>query len=213
MLSTKEITAELGRQVASQLPGFSWKNSSGRLHRVTNAGWQAIVIEALTSGTRGFFTVQTFAHVRVDAIEATYLPLHPFVDASAAKLHPTLTANCAHLVRDRSLLGPFQSEALVLKEFIPRYSVELRDSVIPWLEKYSSEDALFAGLIDADPAKWITSDRLSRYPVLMAISARRRDWARFDILKAEFDAYCEERHARVHKPLAEAMAKMRSEAL
>jgi len=68
---------------------------------------------------------------------------------------------------------------------------------------------VYAGLADGNPRNWITSDRLTRFPVLLAILAKRGDTAAFDIIAAEFEEWCKQKHAVVYAPLAAAMRKLR----
>lgn len=204
-----EITSTIGQALADELEGFKLMKSRDSLVRATDFGWHAIAIEALPASAPGVVKLAAHAQVRIDHIEALYIPLHPFVDAKAAKLHPTLAANCDSLLGDRSLANGVPADQSSLKAFSLRYAADLRTNVLPWLNRYSNADALFDGLSDPDPKKWVTSDRLTRYPVLMAILAYRGDWARFDQVGAEFTAYCTQRHALVYKPLADAMLRMR----
>jgi hypothetical protein len=204
-----EITSTIGQVLANELEGFKLMKSRDSLVRATGFGWHAIAIEALPTATPGVAKLAAHAQIRIDEIEALYIPLHPFIDAKAAKFHPTLVANCDSLLGDRSLANGFPADQASITGFSLRYAADLRTNVLPWLNRYSTADALFDGLSDPDPKKWVTSDRLTRYPVLMAVLASRADWARFDQIGTEFVAYCTQRHALVYKPLAEAMLRMR----
>lgn len=204
----KRITTEMGQLLARQQTGFSWQSSKSRLHRPVDSGWQAIAISTLPTPTAGVVKFAAHAQVRIDALEDMYLPLHPFIGSADASFHPTLVINCDSLLKDRSLAHGFRTEPEVLQTYAIRYAAEIRETIVPWLERYSSEDELLAGLSNPDPKRWVTSDRLIRYPVLMAIFARRGDLVRFIAIRDEFEAYCEQPHAKAYKPLAAAMAKM-----
>jgi len=204
-----EITSTIGEVLASQLVGFKFVKSRSLLLRTTDAGWQAVAIEALPTGTSGIIKLAAHAQVRVNAIEELYVTLHPFIDAKSAKLHPTLAVNCDTLLGDKKLAHGVPADEASLRSFALNYASDVKENILPWLEKYMTEEALFNGLCDPDPKKWVTSDRLTRYPVLMAILAKRADWPTFDRISAEFAAYCTQRHALVYKPLSDAMARLR----
>lgn len=204
-----EITSTIGEVLASQLEGFKFVKSRSHLLRPTDAGWQAVAIEALPTATPGIIKLAAHAQVRVNAIEGVYVSLHPFIDAKSAKFHPTLVVNCDTLLADKTLAHGVPSDGASLRSFALKYASDMKTNVLPWLEKYMAEGALFDGLCDPDPKRWVTSDRLTRYPVLMAILAKRGDWPTFDRISAEFAAYCTQRHALVYKPLSDAMARLR----
>lgn len=185
----KEITSKIGEVLAAELNGFKVVKSRSHLLRTTASGWQAIAIHAQPTTTPGVVKFAAHAQVRLDQIEALYVPLHPFISIKEAKLHPTLAINCDQLLGNRSLANGFTAEATSISSFALSYAADVRNNVLPWLEKYSIEDALLEGLSDPDPKKWVTSDRLTRYPVLMAILAKRGDWSNFEQISAEFAAY------------------------
>ena len=81
--------------------------------------------------------------------------------------------------------------------------------VIPWLDRYSQEDALFDGLVASDPMQRVTRDPLTRFPVLMAIFAKDGNVDRFDAIAVEFQEWCTHKRALVYAPLAMAMLGMR----
>lgn len=201
----EELTATLGKALAKRLDGFRFIKSRRHLIRQTRTGWQAIAIEALPTSNPAIAKLSAHGQVRIEALEATYAPHHPFISVKEAKNHHTLTVNCDQLLTDKSLADGFSTDSQHLEEFVNCYSAALIRDVLPWLVKYSDEDAIYEGLIDDDPMKWITSDRLTRYPVLLAILARRCDWEAFDRVATEFSKYCDQPHAQVYKPIAESI--------
>lgn len=206
-----KLTKDIGERLTNLLDGFSFIASRSALVRTTDVGWQRIAIEVLPSATKGVGKLAAHAQVRVDSLEEIYTPLHPFLSAKDAKHHATLTTNCDLLLRDKALTNGFPTtDELGLSQFVHAYAAALRRDVIPWLDRYSSESEIYDGLIHQDPFGWITSDRLTRYPVLMALLAKQRDWQRFKAIAAEFDDYCNSRHALAYKPLADAMRGMHS---
>ena len=178
------------------------------LVRPTSTGWQAIAIEALPTASRGVSKLAAHAHIRIDAVEAIYAPHHPYLNPKDAKVHATLAVNCDELLTDKSLANGFATDSSSVQRFAHDYANALIKDVIPWLEKYSDEEAVYEGLADPDPNNWITSDRLTRFPVLLAILAKRQEWERFAAVSEEFSAWCNQPHAMVYKPLAAAMRQM-----
>jgi hypothetical protein len=204
-----QFTEQIGAILAGQLAGFSFRNRGGRLSRATEIGWQAIVIEVLPTASKGIGKLAAHAQVRLEQIEALYTPHNPFLKPKDAKEHATLTRNCDSLLKDKALAPGFSLDQTSLDAFADAYAAALKTDVVPWLERYSDEEAVFEGLADSDPKNWITSDRLTRFPVLMAISARRGDTATFDAIASEFQEWCKQKHALVYTPLSSAMLRLR----
>jgi hypothetical protein len=201
----EELTATLGKALAKRLDGFRFVKSRWHLIRQTEAGWQAIAIEALPTSNPAIAKLAAHGQVRIEALEATYAPHHPFIGTKEVKNHQTLTINCDELLTDKSLVDGFSTDSQHLETFVNDYSAALTRDVLPWLDKYSDENAIYEGLTDDDPMKWITSDRLTRYPVLLTILARRCAWEAFDRVATEFSKYCDQPHAQVYKPIAESI--------
>jgi hypothetical protein len=198
-----ETISALGTTFARTLDQFRYRKSDGALIRKLPGGWQAVFLDLLPS-PGGKLKLCAHAQVRVDAIEEAYIRYNPFLSAADARKHPTLSINCDELILDKSLAHAFAAESQGLNEFAERYLVELRGRIIPWLEKYSSEREIFESLANDDPLQWVTSDRLQRYPVLLAILALREDWDHFERVAAEFLEYCEAPHATAYRSLAQA---------
>lgn len=205
----KQFTERIGTLIAERVPAFRFEKRESRLFRPTDSGWQAIAIGVLRSGSQGLGKLAAHAQVRHDEIEALYTPHHPFLKPKEAKSHQTLSANCDGLLTNKALAHGFNLDPFTVDAFAMAYAEEIETVVIPWLDKFSGEDALFAGLADSDPKNWATSDRLVRFPVLMAILSRRGDTAGFDVVGAEFQDWCRQKHALVYAPLAAAMLNMR----
>ena len=209
MTNMKHITESIGTLLAHKLPGFMFKMRESCLFRPSKAGWQAVAIEVLPSVSHGIGKLAAHARIRIETLEEIYTPHHPFLKTKDAKLHATLAVNCDCLFKDKALAHGFYLDAASIASFAEAYSAAVESEVLPWLERYSDEEAIYEGLLDRDPRKWITSDRLTRFPVLMAILARRGDVSTFDAIAAEFQEWCKEKHAMVYAPLATAMLKLR----
>lgn len=201
-----ELTAKIGKSLGQRLDGFKFVKSRRQLVRKTEDGWQAIVIEVLPTADPCKGKLAAHAQVRLDRIEETYSPFHPFLNGTEAKTHATVTTNCDRLLADTSVVHGFSIDDQSVDGFIIEYANALQAYVVPWLNKYSTEEAIFNGLIDDDPTKWITSDRLTRYPVVLAVLANRGAWDEFDRISQEFLSYCESPHAEMYKPLADSLA-------
>jgi hypothetical protein len=205
----KQFTEQIGMLLAQRLPGFTFKKRESGLIRPTDKGWQAIAIDVLSTASRGVGKLAADARIRIDELERLYTQHHPFLRPQDAKGHATLTMNCDNLLKNKALTHGFNLDGPTIHSFAEVYAQALQADVIPWLEKYSDEQSLYEGLANADPFKWITSDRLTRFPVLMAILAKRGDVKAFDSVASEFEDWCKQKHAIVYVPLAAAMLKLR----
>lgn len=205
----KQFTERVGKLIAVRIPGFQFKKREGRLFRLTDNGWQAIVLEVLPTASQGIGKLAAHAQVRHEQIESLYTQYHPFIHPKDAKVHATLTVNCDGLLQNKALVQGFGLDPASVNTFAETYAEAIKSDVIPWLDKFSDEQALFIGLADSDPKRWATSDRLTRFPVFMAILARRGDIEGFDSAASEFHEWCKQKHALVYAPLAAAMLKMR----
>lgn len=206
MTTMDELTARIGQGLSKQLEGFKFMKSRWQLVKPINDGWQAIEIEVLPTSQPGTAKLAAHGKVRLDRIEETYSPHHPFLNGSEAKTHATVTINCDRLLADSPVVHGFRTDDQSIDVFIGEYANALRTHVLPWLDQYSNEDAVFNGLIDEDPMNWITSDRLTRYPVVMAVLANRNQWDEFDRIAEEFRNYCNSPRTQMYKPLADALA-------
>lgn len=205
----EQFTENIGALLAQKLAGFAFKKRESSVLRTSEVGWQAIAIKVLPTASPGIGKLAAHAKIRIEALEAVYTPLHPFLKPKDAKAHATLTVSCDGLLRDKTLAHGFNLDSVSVTKFAEKYAAAVQSDVIPWLEKYSDEQAVFMGLADGNPQNWITSDRLTRFPVLLAILAKRRDTAGFDAVAAEFEEFCKQKHAVVYAPLANAMLKLR----
>ena len=204
-----QVTESIGESLAQQLSTFVFKKRESCLFRKTNAGWQAIAIEVLPSASPGVGKLAAHARIRIDNLESIYTQHHPFLEPKDAKTHATLTVNCDNLLTDRTLAHGFSLDTANIKAFSEAYAVAIKEDVIPWLDRYSDEQAIYDGLASPDPTAWVTSDRLTRFPVLMAILSKRGDLSAFDVIASQFGDWCKLKHALVYAPLASAMLKMR----
>jgi hypothetical protein len=205
----EQLTERIGTLIAELIPSFKFENREGRLFRATDNGWQAIVFEVLPTGSQGVGKLAAHAQVRHDQIESIYTPHHLYVKPKEAKSHPTLVTNCDALLKDKTLAHGFSLDPPSVDTFARIYAEAIKSDVIPWLDKFSDEQSLFLGLAGSDPKNWATTNRLIRFPVLMAILAKRRDALGFDTVGVEFQEWCKQKHAMVYAPLASAMLSMR----
>lgn len=205
----KQYTERIGSLIAEQIPEFQFKKRENRLFRATDTGWQAIALEVLPTATQGFGKLAAHAQVRHDRLEMLYTPHHPYMKPKDATTHPTLTANCDGLLQNKGLVHGFSLDPASVDAFAKAYAAAIKADVIPWLERFTDEQALFAGLADSDPNKRVTAHGITRYPVLMAILASRGDVAGFDSVAFEFQEWCKQKHTLVYAPLAAAMINMR----
>lgn len=196
-----QLTDYIGRGLSKKLEGYRLIATRSKLIRQFSEGWQAIAIEALTRSDSEVAKLAAHAQVRLDVIENCYTPFHPFLSSRDAKVHPTLTINCDQLLSSSELIHGFVTDKGNVDKFVDDYAEALKSNVLPWLAKYSNEEEIFLNLNDDNPKRWVTSDRLCRFPVLLAILARRKDWQRFDQVAKDFAEYCESPHARVYIPL------------
>ena len=208
-MTMKTITEQVGTRIAKQLPGFQFQRQKSRLYRQTESGWQAVFLAVHPTSTKGIGKLAAHGQVRHDRIEALYTPFIPYLRKSDIKSHPTIAVNCDSLLTRRELVHGFQLEPASILLFADSYAAAIRTDVIPWLENYSNEQVLFEGLTSRDPKNWATSDRLTRFPVLMAILAIRGDAVGFDTVASEFADWCRQKHALCHAPLAQVMLGMR----
>lgn len=199
------ISEALCRSLVEKLDGFKFVKSKWHLIKKNPDGWQALVIEALPTAAQGVLRLECHGHLRINEIEDIYTPYHLFLTEKDAKNHPTVVVNVDRLLSDKSFIEGFIDDPNCIESFATRYAAALQSDVLPWLDKYSNEELLLEGLIDGDPSKWITSDRLARFPVLLAILAKRKQGGEFDRVANEFLSYCEKPHAQVYKPLADSI--------
>ena len=200
-----KLTEKLGKVLTGELSGFKIVKSKWALIRQFPGGWQAIVIEALPTSKPGFAKLSAHGHIRINALEETYVRYNPYLTDKDAKNHPTVVVNCDELFSDKVVANAFSTDVDGIEMFVNAYIMALKNDVVPWLERYSEEQNLFEGLSGSEPETWITSDRLVRYPVLLAILFRRREWGEFDRIAEEFLNYCDKPHAQVYKPYAESI--------
>ncbi len=200
----------VGERYEKELLGFNFVKSQSRLIKPTIDGWIGIALCVTQTSSQRIRRLEAHGHIRLERVEKIYAPHQIYLQPKDAKHHQTLTVNCMKFLKNQSLLFGFDiDDEKSFTTCVDAYLLELKESIIPWLEKHSTEQAIFESLIDKDPMKWITSDRLTRYPVLMAILAKQGDWDSFDNIAAEFLDYCKKPHAQVHQSLAESMLNIR----
>ncbi len=205
----EQYTDRIGSLVAKRIPEFQFQKRERRLFRSTDIGWQAVVLKVLPTATRGVGKLAAHAQVRHDRLEALYLPHHLYIEVQDAEMHPTLTVNCDTRLQGKSLVHGFSLEPASVDAFAEEYAEAIKADIMPWLERFSDEQALYDGLASSDPKNWVTSDRLIRFPVLMALLSSRGDASTFDSVASEFQEWCKQKHALVYAPLAVSMLNMR----
>lgn len=195
------------------LDGFKYLKSRKLMQIIIPGGWLGIEISLHKTSSPEVKKLAAAALVRIDELEDLYAPylvfLTPMSPMSPAdtKIHPTLGKNCDVLLSkaNQELSHGFHVDEESISCFINDYVQAIRDDILPWLEKYSEVDAIYDGLCDPDPMRWLTSNILIRYPVLLAILTKRGDYKGFESIASEFLAYCDKSHALVYKPYAEAI--------
>lgn len=200
-----ELVQRIGTGLVSRLPGFEWLRISRQLRKHLNDGWIGISIEVLPTSKRGIVRLAAHGKVRNDKIEDRHTPFNALLSTADAKEHATITINCDTLLRDSPLIHGFPADDSGVEEFIAGYAAALRQNVIPWLEGHITEELLLRGLSSDNPREWITSDTLTRYPVLLAIHSGRCEWDEFEKIATDFSSYCEKPQGMVHKLYAEAV--------
>lgn len=205
----KRYAEQIGLLIAEQIPEFEFQKRESRLYRPTASGWQSIILEVLPSATLGMGKLAAHAQVRHNDLECLYAPFHPYLKPKDAKMHPTLVVNCDSLLKQKNLVHAFSLAPASVLGFAGAYGAAIRADVVPWLDRFTDEKELFHGLKSNDLGSEITSHGTVRFPVLMAILAKRGDTAGFDLTAAEFQDWCKQKHALVYAPLAAAMLNMR----
>lgn len=127
-----QLTKKIGEALSSHLNAFHVYTARSALIRKTPAGWQAITLDLLSAGTKGFHKIASHGQVRIDALETIYTPLHPYLDPKQAKIHATLAVNCDQLLRDESLIhGVSLDSEQEIFNFAKAYAQCIQSSVVP----------------------------------------------------------------------------------
>jgi len=197
----EDLLRTIGKTIASKLDGYKYQVSNERLIKKTNNGWIAIALDLIKDKRTQTARVDAYAHLRHEKIESIYGLFRARGDARKARNRQTLSKFCLHLFSEGFEYG-FSLNDVDIEEFSDRYASELKKSVIPWLEKYSNEEALYIGFLEDDSQNQITSDPLTRFPVLLSMLKIRNDRSKFEEISKEFLDYCNKDHAKVHMELA-----------
>ncbi len=200
------LIQDIGRTLAGSINGgFKFVKSKLSLVKKEKSGWKGIAINLLSASQPKFVKLALYAQIRIDYLELLYTPHHPFLSAKDARGHATLSVNCDQLFTDKSIVCSFESTKQSVAEAISKYSTAIKNDILPFLDNYFSEDALVSSFINPNPKEWVTSDRLTRYLVLLSVFAQRADWQSFNEFANEFSKYCLQPHAQVYKPLADSV--------
>jgi len=201
-------TTVIGQELANELDGYKFLKSKFMLKKSTNFGWLAITLDVLPTSDPNSSKLASHAHVRIDSVEEFYGPLNPFVDSKEAVAHPTLVKNCDELITDHSLIHGFSNLSNdSVQKFAILYSDALKTDVLPWMETYSQGSHLFDNLSNEDPLTWIISDSNTRYPVLLSLLAKKKDWIKYTSVASEYIKFCEQPFAQAFLPYAQALAQ------
>ena len=138
----------MGELLEQQLTGFKFSRSKLKLVKKTDAGSIAIPISLLSTSTKGIQRFASVAQVRIDELENIYAIHSPHFNPKNFAESATVVANCDELFKDESFVAGFRVDEDTMVPFIDDYSKAVRSDVLPWLEKYSSEQNLLEGLIN-----------------------------------------------------------------
>ena len=202
-----ELKKQVGFGLERRLDGFKFYRSKLLLKKEYSYGWQALWIDLHWSGAPGNAKLVANAHLRIEAIAQLCHPYSLSVqrEPKYEKERPTIGENCDNLFSDASLIHSFPSDPDSVEQFLDRYVEGLKTDILPFLDKYSDENALFEGFIDPKPINWITGSWFGRFTILMAISVRRGNREAFEGYAKEFLEYCDDPLVSNYMPDAEAM--------
>lgn len=207
-MKLKECIELIGIRISAQFPDFQFNKREERLYKTTQTGWQAITIDVLKTRAQDMGKLAAYAHVRHDSLEALYTPYVPNLKPKDAKKHSTVIAYCDNLLKNKELIHGFRLDPISIGIFADRYAAALKEDVFPWLDRFTDEQTLFESLLGSDYKTWILNPR-NRFPVLLAILAKRGDVDQFDKVASEFQDWCKGPQAFVHAPFATATLQMR----
>jgi len=201
-----ESIHELGALIATFVGAdFKYVKSKLALVKTLSDGTQAITLDLLPASEQGKAKLAMNAQIRLNILEDQYGPLHPFLNAKERKTHPTLAVNCDSLFSDKALTQSISIKGSNLEQVASKYSQAIKTDVIPFFEKYYSVENLVASFEQPEPSAWVTSDRNTRYLVLLSAYSIESKWEDFERVASQYLAYCEKPFAQAYYPLAKSV--------
>ena len=155
----------------------------------------AIIVDVISTSDPQRYMVTMRMCIRLSVLEAVYVKYNPYITKAKQKQHYTLNINQSGLLPESFTEDEIQ---LIGKK---TWGV-VNSEIFPMLEKFSIKSNLIQNLTSEDYNTWITSDRLTRYPILLSNAALEKDQDSFDKYAKEFIEFCQQPFAKVHLPMA-----------
>ena len=201
-----ELTQEFGKKLADSIGGgYKFVKSKSSLVKKMENGVKSITLDFLPSHEANVVKLAMHAHIRLDELENRYGPYHLYLGLKERKDHPSLVKNCDEVFSNKDLAMSFELDSNKLNEVVTRYAEAIRQDVLPFLDEFYSVDALVASFEQIDPSDWVSSDRLTRYLILLSAYSSRLAWKNYEEVAEEFLEYCSKPHAQAYEKLAESV--------
>ena len=202
----EKLIQELGESLADSINGgYKFIKSKYSIVKKEDKGWKRITIDVLPASRPNFVKLALHAHIRIEELEKLYTPYHPFLSAKDARDHATISINCDQLFSDKSIVVSFEATKQSITETTHKYAKAIQIDILPFLDRFFSENALVSSLENENPKEWVTSDHLARYLILLSAYAQRNNWDLFEKIAHEFLQYCQKPHAQVYQSLADSV--------
>jgi hypothetical protein len=199
------IVKELSRNFENA--GFRLGKAASEFRHTSQSGdTVAVALGLLPASKRGYYKAAVTAHIRINAIEEVYAAFQPQQRPRDRNTHYTISVNCDNIYRDKSVSQSFEllsNEAV--RAMAERLWKAILDDVLPFLERYCNRERLVANLEADNYITWVTSDRMTRYCVLMSDRVLAGDEVGFEKYAAEFLAYCEKPYGQMYRQVANAI--------
>ncbi|MEA4948692.1 MAG: hypothetical protein VB068_03430, partial [Petrimonas sp.] len=172
--------------------GFKYKKSVSEFRKtLINCNIVAIGVDLLPASSHGYYKAAITAHIHIKDLEDVYITHHPFIKPNARKAHYTISVNCDNIFKDKTVSQSYQLHTdktiTALSEIL---WAAISDDVLPFLEKFSDRKRLVENLLTDDYNKWVTSNRLVRYCVLISDRVLAHDELGFEKFAEELLDYC-----------------------
>ena len=202
---TSMMLSNLSSSFASE--GYRLRKAASEFRRDLKSGDAcAVWVDLLPASRRGRFKAGVSAHIRIAALEAVYVNYHPLIPAPERGSHFTFVANCDSLFVDKSVAHSVElPDEQSVRVFAHRLWEAIKEGVLPFLERYCDRGRLVENLADEDPRTWVTSDRMTRYAILLSDRALMHDRAGFEHWATEWMDYCRQPHGQMYLPVADAI--------